>query len=229
MLRKIVASFVFILCIQFFTSCDSSEISPEFIKKTEGRYLLNEDEFIQVFYVENELYLNWGGLKNIQPLAMNTTDYYIKEINQKIKFNFSDTPISIDVLKKSKKDSIPNTYKKIPASYKFAMEYIASGDYPKALKAYLKIQKNDSLSPIIEESDWNKKGYAQLRKDSIQKAIFYFKLNVALHPNSYNVYDSLAEAYLKNGDSTLALTNYKMALTLNPSLRNAKKIIKTLQ
>jgi len=229
MLRKIIIPFVILLCINGFTSCTTPELTPEFIAKTEGRYLLNEDEFIQVFYVENALQLNWGGLKNIQPMQMNSTDFYIKEINQKIQFNFSNSPISLEVLKKSSKDSIPNTYKKIPASYKFAYEYIAEGDYDGALKAYLTIQKKDSLSPIVEENDWNSKGYAQLRKDSIQKAIIYFKINVALHPNSYNVYDSLGEAYLKKGDSALALTNYKMALKLNPSLRGAKNAIKKLQ
>ncbi|PCI03797.1 MAG: tetratricopeptide repeat protein [Flavobacteriaceae bacterium] len=229
MLKNIISSFVLLLCINSLISCASPELTPEFIAKTEGRYLLNADEFIQVSYVEKELQLNWGGLKNIQPLQMNTTDFYIKEINQKIVFDLQDTPISIHVLKKSEQDSITHIYKKIPASYKFAYEYLESGDYDGALNAYLTIQKKDSLSPIINENDWNNKGYSQLRKDSIQKAILYFKLNVALHPNSYNVYDSLGEAYLKNGDSALALTNYKMAVKLNPSLGSAKRIVKKLQ
>ncbi|PCH78159.1 MAG: tetratricopeptide repeat protein [Flavobacteriaceae bacterium] len=212
-----------------FTTCTTPELSQEFITKTKGRYLLNADEYIQVTYLEKELQLNWGGLKNIQPLQMNTSEFYIKEINQKIVFNLQDTPISIHVLKKSDTDTIPTIYKKIPVSYTFAFEYLATGNYDKAMVSYLSIQKNDSLSPIINENHWNSKGYAQLRRDSIQKAIQYFKINAALHPNSYNVYDSLGEAYLKNGDSALALTNYKMAIQLNPSLRSVKKIIKRLK
>jgi len=229
MFKKIALPLVSLICFTTFLSCNSPELTQEFMTKTAGRYLLNEDEFIQVFYVENELQLNWGGLKNIQPMQMNSTDFYIKEINQKIQFNFSDSPISIEVLKKSSKDSIPNTYKKIPKTYKFANEYIAEGNYKEAVSAYLAIQQKDSLSAIINESDWNSKGYQNLRNDSIKKAILCFRINVALYPNSFNVYDSLGEAYLKNGDSALALTNYKMAVKLNPSLRNAKKIIKTLQ
>ncbi|PCI35331.1 MAG: tetratricopeptide repeat protein [Flavobacteriaceae bacterium] len=229
MLKNSSLFFLIIFCFSTIISCSSPEVSAEFISKTEGRYLLNADEFIQVSFVEKELRLNWGGLKDIQPIQMNSTDFYIKEINQKIEFDLQNTPISIHVLKKSNTDSIPIIYKKIPNSFKFAYEYLDSGNYDKAVDAYLNIQKQDSLSPIINENDWNSKGYKELKHDSILKAIMYFKINVALHPESYNVYDSLGEAYLKNGDTALALTNYKTAVKLNPSMRNAKKMIKKLQ
>lgn len=228
MLKRKSIFLVLIICLSGTFSCSDTSLNSDFISKTKGRYLLNADEFIQVSFVEKELRLDWGGLKNIQPIQMNTTEFYIKEINQKIAFNLTDIPISIHVLKKSVQDTLAQIYKKIPDNYQFAYEHIASGNYEKAVIAYLEIQKKDSLSPIIDENDWNKKGYKKLSKNQVQEAILYFKINVALHPKSYNVYDSLGEAYLKNGDSALALTNYKMAIKLNPSLKNAKKIVKQL-
>ena len=41
-------------------------------------------------------------------------------------------------------------------------------------------------------------------------------LNVSLHPDSWNTYDSLAEAYEASGDRALAITNYQRSLALNP-------------
>jgi len=49
---------------------------------------------------------------------------------------------------------------------------------------------------------------------------------MALYPKSDNVYDSLADAYLRNGDSLQAFNNYKKALELNTGNDRAKAYIK---
>ena len=43
-----------------------------------------------------------------------------------------------------------------------------------------------------------------------------FKLNVSEYPDSWNVYDSLGEAYFKKGDKAMAIKNYQKAVELNP-------------
>ena len=43
-----------------------------------------------------------------------------------------------------------------------------------------------------------------------------FKLNVEAHPDSSNVYDSLAETYMNRGERDLAIKNYEKSLELNP-------------
>ena len=48
-------------------------------------------------------------------------------------------------------------------------------------------------------------------------------------PNSWNVYNSLAEAYLENSDKELAIQNFKKSLELNPDNKDAKKQLKKLQ
>jgi hypothetical protein len=41
-----------------------------------------------------------------------------------------------------------------------------------------------------------------------------FKLNVKLFPGSWNVYDSLGEAYADNGNADEAIENYEASLKI---------------
>jgi tetratricopeptide (TPR) repeat protein len=49
------------------------------------------------------------------------------------------------------------------------------------------------------------------------------KLNLEAYPESANVYDSLAEAYMNNGDRELAITFYKKVLEMIPKDQKADK------
>jgi len=80
----------------------------------------------------------------------------------------------------------------------------------------------------ITEEDINELGYQRLQENLVKEAIEIFKLNVAECPNSWNVYDSLGEAYMKNGDKELAIENYKKSLELNPQNENGKMMLKRL-
>ena len=53
-------------------------------------------------------------------------------------------------------------------------------------------------------------------KGMFEEAIAVLKLNVEFYPESANTYDSLAEAFMNNGDNELAIINYKTALDDNP-------------
>ena len=46
------------------------------------------------------------------------------------------------------------------------------------------------------------------------------------NPNAWNVYDSLAEAYMANGEKDLAIANYKKSLELNPNNASAVAALK---
>ncbi len=72
-------------------------------------------------------------------------------------------------------------------------------------------------------------GYDLLKSKKVQEAIEIFKLNVEMFPNSSNVYDSLGEAYMVNGDKELAIKNYEKSLELNPKNTNAVDMLKKLR
>jgi CubicO group peptidase (beta-lactamase class C family) len=81
----------------------------------------------------------------------------------------------------------------------------------------------------ISEDSINNVGYQLLSLNKPAEAIRIFQLNVELHPQSWNVYDSLAEAFVKNGDKALAIQNYTKSLDLNPKNTNATQMLKKLQ
>jgi len=86
----------------------------------------------------------------------------------------------------------------------------------------------DKHAEYIEvcERIFNKEGYELLKKNREKEAIEVFKLNVALFPDSFNVYDSLGEAYMVVGEKELAIKNYKKSLELNPNNANATEMLK---
>lgn len=76
---------------------------------------------------------------------------------------------------------------------------------------------NDPLYQNIDfESEFNRAGYSLLDADRQQEAIFVFELTTALFPESDYSWYSLAEAYLKAGDTTKAKKFYQKAIDLNP-------------
>ena len=80
----------------------------------------------------------------------------------------------------------------------------------------------------VAESEINTFGYRLLRKKQVNEAIEVLKLNVEAYPQSANVYDSLAEAYLVSGNKEKAIENYKRALAINPMSESAMRALKTL-
>jgi tetratricopeptide (TPR) repeat protein len=78
------------------------------------------------------------------------------------------------------------------------------------------------------ENALNLFGYQVLEKDPAG-AIQVLKLNADTFPQSSNVWDSLAEAYMKAGDLKKAEENYEKSLKLDPRNDNAKEMLKKIR
>jgi tetratricopeptide (TPR) repeat protein len=65
---------------------------------------------------------------------------------------------------------------------------------------------------IATEAEVNQTGYGLLGQNKVDEAIAVFQRNVKDHPDSWNTYDSLAEAYALKGDKAQAVANYRKAL-----------------
>jgi tetratricopeptide (TPR) repeat protein len=81
---------------------------------------------------------------------------------------------------------------------------------------------------LASEADLNQYGYALLGRKKVDEAIGVFQKNVLAHPASWNVHDSLAEAYMAKGDRKAAADSYGKALTLVKDDVNRKRIEQTL-
>ena len=62
----------------------------------------------------------------------------------------------------------------------------------------------------------NNLGYSYLREGEIEIALSVFKINVERYSDSWNVYDSYAEALNLAGDSVGAIKNYELAKSKAP-------------
>jgi 3-oxoadipate enol-lactonase len=98
-----------------------------------------------------------------------------------------------------------------------------------AVAMFKEKRKEDSKWTPFSEARMNILGYQKLQGGKTEEAIELFKLNVLAFPESANSYDSLGEAYMKNGDRELAIQNYNKSLELNPNNTNAAEMLKRLK
>jgi len=103
---------------------------------------------------------------------------------------------------------------------------IVNGTINDGLKEFA--QHKDNPNYVLDENEINGVGYLFLQRNKIKEAIAVFEMNVRGFPKSWNVYDSLGEAYLADGNKTLARKNYQKSLELNPSNSYATAALKKL-
>jgi len=75
-------------------------------------------------------------------------------------------------------------------------------------------RQRDPKANLFSEAIVNLLGYEHLQSGDTGGAVEILKLNAVAYPNSPNVYDSLSDAYLADGQKDLARENAKKALEL---------------
>src|SRR5579859_154655 len=99
-----------------------------------------------------------------------------------------------------------------------------------AMQMYDALKSGKSADYDLGESELNTLGYQLLYGDKrVSDAIAIFKLNTTEHPASSNAFDSLGEAYRKNGEKVLAINSYQTAVILDPSNGHAAAMLKELK
>ena len=88
------------------------------------------------------------------------------------------------------------------------------GGATKVMEQLNEERKKDPKASLFNEEMVNVIGYEHLQAGDTKDAIEIFKLNVMAYPNSPNVYDSLSDGYVADGQKELALENAKKALAL---------------
>jgi len=90
---------------------------------------------------------------------------------------------------------------------------------------------NSKALQLANEEQLNAYGYQLLGDKKTDEALAVFKMNVQKHPDSWNVYDSLAETLELKGDHKGAVTNYKIALKKAPDgqKKRIEDIIKKME
>ena len=98
-----------------------------------------------------------------------------------------------------------------------------------AVSAYQRLYQSGDPDYEFSEAALNSYAYILLRAGRVQEAIKVFQLNASLYPNSFNVYDSLADGYEKAGDKAAALATCKKALAIDPTSTYMQRRIASLE
>jgi len=98
---------------------------------------------------------------------------------------------------------------------------IASSSIDQAVQQYHELKTAAPAIYNFEEEELNALGYRLIRTKKLREAVRILQLNVEAYPRSSNVYDSLGEAYMDDGNKPLAIANYRKSLELNPKNRGA--------
>lgn len=217
---------IFLLFLVF--ACTSQKNSETFMEKTAGRYLFNANEILEIYFVDGIMHAKWRGNEDIALLKVNDSAFYMKELNEKMLF-VSKPKMHIELAPKTEHDGVNYYFDKLGKDEKTPSEYFKEKAYDKALLAFKSIQKKDSLNTVIEERRLNSIGYRFVREKKYDEAKEIFKINIALYPNSSNVYDSMGEVFYLEKDTLNAIKYFKKALTINPENSGAKRLLKKLE
>ena len=120
--------------------------------------------------------------------------------------------------------------KRIAGSAAYAIEKVMrNSGFAASIKKFYELKTDGVNKLYFDESEFNELGYRLLSCGKVEEAIEIFKLNVEMYSESANVYDSLAEAYMRHGDKDLAIENYERSLELNPENKNAYEMLQRLK
>jgi hypothetical protein len=108
-------------------------------------------------------------------------------------------------------------------------EILGQKGVSEAVRAFQEARERNDHSLDFGERKLNQAGYGYLQGGKVKEAIELFKLNVLAYPDSWNTYDSLAEAYMADGNRELAIHYYEKSLELNPENANAVSQLKNLR
>jgi uncharacterized membrane protein len=105
---------------------------------------------------------------------------------------------------------------------------IASGGIDTVTKQYHDLKAAEPSTYNFDEDELNALGYQLIGAHKLKEAIRILQLNVEAYPQSGNVYDSLGEAYMDDGNKPLAIANYHKSLELNPKNRGGLVMLQKL-
>lgn len=113
-------------------------------------------------------------------------------------------------------------------------KFVAYGKFDPAAMALVEAIKKEGVEKAlidckVDEDHLNSIGYYFLGQKDYTSAIGVFTKNTTAHPDSYNAWDSLAEAYMNHGNKEKAIEYYEKSLALNPKNDNAVAQLKQLR
>ena len=106
---------------------------------------------------------------------------------------------------------------------------LQQGGVEEMVNAYRAWKTDPATRGVFTEIEVNGMGYQLMGGGQMGAALELFKLNTESYPQSFNVYDSLAEAYMRSGRNELAIEFYEKSLEINPANQNAVQMLNRIR
>jgi CubicO group peptidase (beta-lactamase class C family) len=191
-----------------------------------GRFLVSPDRVLTVNREGAKLFAQPTAEGRFELLPISETEFVRRD--QNIRYTFvKDASGKVEALKLGFNQGGTQA-RLISKDVMVPYELLMAGKMNEAMEAYKKIKRETPNMNVVSENRLNTLGYSLLQEKKIAEAIAVFKVNAELYPQSSNVYDSLGEAYMTNGNKELAILNYKKSLELDPKNNNAATMLKKL-
>jgi tetratricopeptide (TPR) repeat protein len=203
-------------------------VAPERLASYAGRYLVNPDRILHVTAEGGRLFAEptQGPKHELFPISETTFARQDSPVQITFAPAAEGAPARLTLRAPNNTTSdAPRVNDDRPIPY----ELLQAGKTDDAVAAYRLIKKGQPDNVAVSEQRLNTLGYELLRAKKTREAVAVFALNAELYPQSFNVYDSLADAYAAGGDKELAVKNYRRSLELNPKNTNAAEMLKKLE
>ena len=215
-------------------------VEPAKLKQYEGRYQVNSDRVVSIKVEDGKLIAYPSGERQFEMLPISEVTFIRRESPLKFTFvrtatagtaagNGEGNPAVVSAIEVQGPGSNSSQAKRLAADTFVPFELLVAGKMEAAMEGYRKLKKETPDNQMVSEQRLNTLGYGFMRQKKMAEAITIFKVNTELYPNSWNTYDSLAEAYMNNGEKELAIENYKKSLSLNPKNANGAEMLKKLE
>lgn len=201
-------------------------ISPDSLKRYTGRFRVGADVVANITVDGGLLNMDMTGERPISLYPISGNEFVRKDYDSRIVFKTAPDPAD-DKIKLSG-GGPERILTRMGHDEKMPFECLASSDIDTGIDGYRKIWDMNKAAWAVTEQRLNRLGYLLMGSGKVKEAIALFALNVEFYPTSANVYDSLGEAYLENGDRELAKENYSKSLELYPGNANAARVLEEL-
>jgi tetratricopeptide (TPR) repeat protein len=125
-------------------------------------------------------------------------------------------------------DSLAQSYQPVQTALSEFIRAFETNGAAAAMDVYRQSPQRAQIAKPVENVI-NSYGYRVLGEKRVKEAIDIFRLNTEAFPQEYNTWDSLAEAYLADGQRDLAIKYYRKVLELRPGDENATRMLKQIE
>ncbi len=216
----------------YFPRYAAVETDAEFMASCTGRYLAGGFETIEIEEDGGQLTCRQWPAEERIPLVRVSNNTFVTRGRADIAFQFSshadDDSIGLSMVDPRNQDVLAE-YEKVLSSTLLPSDLIKNGDYEEALVMLKAIREKDASDPAVDEDNINMLGYQFMWNDQKEVARHIFEMNMILYPESFNVYDSYAEACMELGEYDLAIEYYQKSLELNPKNAGAQRQIERIK